>query len=126
MDIDDDLIRWLAELGFVAGGYGMIKQTDALVGALTTLRPDSERPYLIQALARINGQDAAEAERILREQALKANPNSAMAKACLGLALHVQGRINERDHLLNQVLTFNDDDEDAVNMARQLLETRPG
>lgn len=125
MDIDDDLVKLLAELGFIAGGYGMMEQTDAIVGALEALRPGSERPYLIQALALINLQDFAKAEHILREQALRANPDSAMATACLGLALHFQGRINERDRLLNVVLTASDDDQDAVAMARQLLATPP-
>ncbi|MDQ5910690.1 MAG: hypothetical protein QG599_2787 [Pseudomonadota bacterium] len=124
MDFDDDLIKLLAELGFIAGGYGMIQQTDAIVGALEALRPNSERPFLISALARLNLQDAAGAEHILREQALKANPDSAMAMAYLGLALHTQGRVNERDRILDDVLALADD-EDAMVMARQLRETPP-
>ena len=123
MNIDDDLVKLLAELGFMAGGHGMINQTDAIVGALEALRPGSERPYLIQALARVNLRDAAGAERILRERALKANPDSAMAKAYLGLALHAQGRISERDRALNEALAS--EDEDAVALARRLLETSP-
>ena len=126
MDIDDDLIKLLAELGFIAGGYGLIEQTDALVGALAALRPGSERPYLIQALARMNLQDAAGAEHILREQALRANPDSALAKAYLGMALHLQGRISERDRALNEALASGDADEDALTLARHLLETPPG
>ena len=123
MNIDDGLIKLLAELGFMAGGYGMINQTDAIVGALEALRPNSENPYLIQALARINLRDATGAERILRERALKINPDSAMAKAYLGLALHAQGRINERDQVLNEALASEDDD--AVALAQRLLETPP-
>lgn len=126
MDIDDDFIKLLAELGFMAGGYRLMAQTDAIVSALEVLRPGSERPYLIQALARINPQEAVNAERILREQALKANPDSAMAKACLGLALHVQGRMHERDQVLNEALAASDDDEDAASLARQVLQARPG
>ncbi|HOB61155.1 MAG TPA: HrpB1 family type III secretion system apparatus protein [Candidatus Competibacteraceae bacterium] len=123
MNMDDDLIKLLAELGFIAGGYGLIAQTDAIVGALEALRPDSERPYLIQALARINFRDAAGAERILREQALKLNPDSAMAKAYLGLALHVQGRINERDRILEEAIASGD--EEAAALAQRLSETPP-
>ena len=123
MNMDDDLIKLLAELGFIAGGYGLIAQTDAIVGALEALRPDSERPYLIQALARINFRDAAGAERILREQSLKLNPDSAMAKAYLGLALHVQGRINERDRILEEAIASGD--EEAAALAQRLSETPP-
>ena len=124
MSIDDDLIKLLAELGFMAGGHGMIAQTNAIVGALEALRPDSERPYLIQALAQMNVRDAAGAERVLRERALGVNADSAIAKAYLGLALHMQGRISERDQALNEVLAS--EDEDAVALALDLLEIPPG
>lgn len=125
MDIDDDLVRLLAELAFIAGGHGLIQQTEAIVDALTVLRPASERPYLILALARMNLGDAGGAERILREQALKACPTSSMALAYLGLALHQQRRIAERDHVLQAALDSQDDDEDAKRLARSLLNTAP-
>lgn len=125
MDIDDDFIKQLAELGFIAGGYGMLDQADAIVGALETLRPGSERPALIAAVTRLSLQDAPGAEQVLRERALKPNPNSGMVKAYLGLALHLQGRVNERDQILHEALALADD-EDAMTMARNLLNTRPG
>lgn len=125
MELDDSCIKLMAEIGFIAGGYGMLAETDAIAGALQVLRPESERPYLIQALARINAQDHGTAERILRDHALQINPKSAMAKSCLGLSLHFQGRIHERDLALQEVLDDNDDDEDARNLAQQLLQARP-
>ncbi|MEZ5581699.1 MAG: hypothetical protein R3F37_01950 [Candidatus Competibacteraceae bacterium] len=48
------------------------------------------------------------------------NPNSAMSKAFLGVALHMQGRANERDRMLNEVIVA-DDDQHAVKIARDLL-----
>lgn len=120
MDIDDDLVRVLAELAFIAGGYGLVAQSDAIAAGLEVIRPDSERPHLVRAITRLNLNDAASAEHILREQALKANPNSSMAKAFLGVALHMQGRINERDRMLTTV-TVADDDDDAVKIAQELL-----
>lgn len=125
MDIDEDLVRLLAELASIAGGRCLADQTEALVGALAVLRPDNERPYLIQALARLNLSDAEGAERILRDRALKANPASGMAMAYLGLVLHQQGRIAERDQVLRAALDSQDGDEDAARLARRLLSTAP-
>lgn len=120
MEIDDDLIKLLAELAFIAGGYGMVAQSDAIAAGLEAIRPDSERPHLVRAITRLNQKDAATAEHILREQALKVRPESAMAKAFLGVALHMQGRLSERDRTLKEVVAANDD-EDAVHIANDLL-----
>lgn len=120
MDIDDDLIKLLAELAFIAGGYSMVAQSDMIATGLEAIRPDSERPHLVRAITRLNLKDAVTAERILRDQALKIQPNSSMAKAFLGVALHMQGRLNERDRTLREV-TAAHDDEDAVQIANDLL-----
>jgi hypothetical protein len=120
MKIDDDVVKLLAELAFIAGGYGMAAQSDAIAAGLEALRPDSERPYLVRAITRLNQKDAVTAERILREQALKICPESVMAKAFLGVALHMQGRSSERDRILREVATAQDD-EDAVRIANDLL-----
>lgn len=126
MDIDEDLVRLLAELASIAGGRCLAEPTEALVGALAVLRPDSERPYLIQALACLNLGDAEGAERVLRDHALKINPAGGMAMAYLGLVLHQQGRIAERDQVLRAALDGEDGDEDAARLAHRLLNTAPG
>jgi predicted Zn-dependent protease len=120
MQIDDDTVKLLAEIALMAGGYGMTARADAIVVGLEQARPDNERPHLLRAITRLNAKDTATAERILREQALRVNPNSAMSKAFLGIALHMQGRTNERDRVLNEVIAA-DDDEEAVKIARDLL-----
>ena len=120
MDFDDDLIRLLAELGFIASGYGMIDKSDLIAAGLRSIRPQSEQPHLLQALTRIGRNEAEAAERILREQALKNQPDSSMAKAFLGVTLHMQGRMTERDRVLNDVVAVNDDT-DAVRIASDLL-----
>lgn len=126
MDIDDSSIKLLAELAFIAGERSMNDQTDQLVAALTVLRPTSERPYLIQALAKLAQGHAQDAERIVREQALNTNPNSALAQAYLGLILHQQGRAHERDHVLQAALAAQDSDADAAQLAQHLLTTPVG
>jgi hypothetical protein len=124
MNIDDNTIQQMAELAFIAGGYGMVAQSELIAAGLQTLRPDSERPQLIRAVTRLSVKDTVNAEQILRDGALKTNPNSTMAKAMLGLVLHVQGRTSERDRVLHEVTTVRDDD-DAVRIANDLLGTAP-
>lgn len=122
MNINDDLVRLMAELAFVAGDHRLTTQTASLVDALKILRPDSERPHLIQALVLLGQGDATGAERILRQQALITKPDSGMALAYLGLVLHQQGRMAERDRMLHMALASEDQDEDAMRLARSLLE----
>jgi len=89
---------------------------------LAKARPDSERPHVIRAVAHMKNQDVAGAERILRNSALKINPGSAIAKAFLGVALHRDGRMSERDQVLGEVISAADD-EDAVGIAKQFVNT---
>jgi len=110
----------LAEPAYIAGGYGLLEQVDAITGALAVLRPQSALPAVIRATARLNQEDYDQAERILRDEALSAEPDSAMAKAHLGLAMKLQGRTNESERLL-QSLTTDTDDPDAAVLASQVL-----
>ncbi len=121
MNIDEDIIPLLAELGFMAGGYRMDVEAELITNALALARPDSERPLIIKAFARLNAKDTAEAVRILQDQALKLNPESTLAKAFLGVALHKAGRLHERDRVLNEVIEAGDD-ESAVSFAQGLLQ----
>lgn len=119
MDMEEDTVKQLAELAFIAGGYGMLEQSDALVAGLAVVRPDSAQPYLIQAMTRLNAKDALGAEQLLRSRALQIEPDSSMAKALLGLALHMQGRSSERDRCLKEVMAVRDDKQ-AVEIAATL------
>nr|WP_295409538.1 HrpB1 family type III secretion system apparatus protein [uncultured Thiocystis sp.] len=121
--MDEDSIKLLAELALIAGGRGLIDHAEKMVAALVVLRPESERPYLIHALVRLGQRDADGAEYILRERALKANPNSTLALAYLGLALHQQGRANERNQILYAAINGQDGDEDALRLSQNLLAT---
>ena len=87
--------RLLAELSYIAAGYGLIGQVDAICGALAELRPDSVMPAVIRADARMTLQRYDDAERVLRDEALAREPANTMAKAHLGLVLRLQGRSSE-------------------------------
>jgi hypothetical protein len=105
----------------VAGGYHVAAEAEAIALALEQLRPDSERPLIVRAVNRLNANDTAGAIEVLRHQALKKNPHSPMAKALLGLVLHVDGRSAERDQLLGEVVAAGDD-AFAVALARRVLD----
>ena len=120
MDIDQELIELLAQVGLMAGAYCMAEEAEAITAVLENARPDSERPHIIRALTLINTRDPSGAARILRDKALKLNPSSSTAKTFLGMALHMEGRSSERDRVLTEVISANDD-ESAVTVARDLM-----
>jgi len=118
-------VSLLADLGFMAAGAGLRAQADAIAGALSALQPTNEHCFLISMYARLVSGEYEEAERVLREQALRLNPESSMAKAFLALALHLQGRMSERNQLIDQVLA--QDNASANALAKNLLdEPAPG
>jgi hypothetical protein len=119
--MNDQQIRLLAEVGFLAGGHRLSAQAEQISLALEQLRPDSEKPFLVRAMAQLNAQETDQAIRVLQEQALAKVPDSSIAKAFLGLAFHIAGRGNDKARILDEVLSA-DDDEDAVALARSLLE----
>lgn len=112
--------RLLAELSYIAAGYGLIGQVDAICGALAELRPDSVMPAVIRADARMTLQRYDDAERVLRDEALAREPANTMAKAHLGLVLRLQGRSSEGGRLLREVAD-SADDADAVALAQRAL-----
>lgn len=120
MELDEAIVKLLGELAFIAGGYGMIAESSVIVDGLQKVRPGSAQPYLIQAMTQLNASRADEAERVLRENALTLEPDSSMAKALLGVALHMQGRLRERDDILSKVISSGDEDEHALNIAKDL------
>ena len=113
--------RLLAELAYIAAGYGLIGQVDAICGALAELRPDSTMPAVIRADARMNLRRYDDAEHILRDEALAREPNNAMAKAHLGLVLRLQGHSSAGERLLREVAD-SAADADAAMMARRVLD----
>lgn len=123
MDIDQELIQLLAQLGLMAGAYRMAAEAEEITAVLEKARPDSEKPHIIRALTLINARDPVGATRILREKALKLNPDSATAKTFLGLALHMEGRSSERDQILTEVISAHDD-EASVTVAKDLMNKR--
>jgi hypothetical protein len=122
MEIDTKLIRLLMEVGYLAGGHGFFKESETIFEGLKAVRSESEYPIIGLAITKMNAKKNDEAVEILREQALKLNPDSDMAKCFLGLSLKLSGMNHESRKVLEDVVE-NGNSEEAVNMARSFLET---
>ncbi len=120
MDIDKQLVQQLTEIGFMAGGYGLLTESQRIVAGLKAIRPQSEFPFIVEAVTQLNANQAEAAMILLRDQALPLNPNSSMTKCFLGFACKRAGRGQESEQWLKQVVETNDDAE-ATALAQALL-----
>lgn len=121
MSISSELSRRLAEIGFMAGGYGLTPQSRVIFEGLQAALPDSEYPLIGLALNHINTGKPGEAVKILQDQALKKHPDSALVHAFLALALRLAGHTQAAEREIQQVLERNDlDDPQATALAQSL------
>ena len=121
MEIDAQLTKLLMEVGYLAGGYGFVSESEKIFNGIAAVRPESEYPYIGLAVTCLNANMNEAAVEILRTRALKANPDSDLAKSFLGLALKLAGMNAESQKVLQEVVD-NGGAEEAVNMAKSLLE----
>jgi hypothetical protein len=121
MDVDSKSLQLLMELGFLAGGYGYMHEAEVIFEGLKAIRPENESPLIGLAFARMNNNQMEDSIRILETEALRVNPNSDLARAFLGFALKLTGRVEQSHVLLKQVVERNRD-QAAVNMAKGILE----
>ncbi len=120
MEIPQQSVQDLMEVGYLAGGYGYFKEAVTIFDGLAAVRPDSEYPHIGLAMTQLGMKQSEEAVRILRDHALPKNPDNSLTKAFLGLALMQAGLNGESENVLNQVIDANQN-ETAVELARNLL-----
>ena len=120
MDISSDWVRRIGEIGFMAAGYGMTPQAEALFQGLDAVRPEAEYGAIGRAFLAMTQNQFDEAARLLRDEALKRNPQSHEAQALLGLALRQAGRNAEAEGLL-KTLVEQAPDSDGARLAEALL-----
>ena len=123
MDIEEDLVKLLAELAFVAGGHAMVGQAETIAAGLKALRPQSALPDVVRAAALLSVRDLESAERVLRQDALQTDPADQTAKAHLALVLRLQHRAGESERIVDEILAAGDDP-DAVAMAEHIRALR--
>lgn len=120
MELPANLLKTLTEIGLAAGGYGLKAEAERIFTAVQLLRPESDTAYIGLAVAQLGAGQYDQAATILRDQALKTQPDSSLAKSFLGLALKQAGRNAEADKVLNEVVAANDHPQ-AVALAQTLL-----
>jgi hypothetical protein len=100
--LDSDEIRLLHEVGLLAGACADIQSARAIFGALELFRPGSCFPYVGLAMAQINRQEHRDAL-VTLDRGLMMNDDEGRRRilhAYRALALHLSGRIAERDRAI--------------------------
>jgi len=119
-EIATSTLKLLMECGYLAACEGRTQDAVIVFEGIQAVRPSSELPAVGQGFAYLNAGQFPQAVAVLKNEALKRNPESSSAKAFLGIALKNLGYHDEADRLLAQVIESNDD-EAAVRLAKQLI-----
>lgn len=114
------LLQRLMEIGYLATGSGMHTEAEAIFDSICALRPESELPIIGLAVMEMNRGEPLRAGHLLRDRALRLNPESALAKSFLGFSLRLAGSNQEGMRVLEEVIGGPHDDV-AVAMAESLL-----
>ena len=120
MDEHSDTLRLLTEIGYAAAQQGLGRQAEPIFQALALCRPESAAAAVGRALVALNRGQAEEAARLLKQDGLKAEPDSRSTKAILGLALRLAGLNHESQRVLEALLAEEEADNSA-KLARELL-----
>ncbi len=107
----------LAELGYLACTQAAFSDSEVLLDGLVELEPSSSA-YVLRGGLEVGRRQFQSAENFYRN-AVEADPDSDVAKACLAESLLLQKRFREGERLLNQVIESGRE-ETAVAMARAL------
>ena len=122
--IDSELVRLLMRAGYAAAWNGLHQEAIAIFDGVGAVRPESELPVIGAAVVALLSGHYEVAVKTLREGALDLNPDSALARAHLGVALRLHGDEDEGRALLHDVATQTVDP-DAAIMARNVLAMTP-
>ncbi|HSI83001.1 MAG: HrpB1 family type III secretion system apparatus protein [Candidatus Methylacidiphilales bacterium] len=117
---DTETVQLLMEAAYTAVGAGLTERANAVFAGLRALRPESEIPVIGQAVALMNSGSLVDATRVLEDEALVINPNSAMARAFLGLTLHLQG-LGAQSRMALETVISEDTDPAATALAQSIL-----
>ncbi|WP_068310256.1 tetratricopeptide repeat protein [Polycladidibacter hongkongensis] len=97
-DFSGEMVRTLAEIGFIAVSYGRSEQAQAIFEAFLVMRPESEAGLLGLSLVAMVKGDVDEALKLL-EQA----PPSDTIQTYKGLALLRKGEREQAEEILREI-----------------------
>jgi len=118
-EVEPELLRLLLRLGYMAAWQGWQREAVAIFQAVRAARPQSELPAIGAAVLAMMAGNSELAVQMLREEALRLNPDSDYAKAHLGCALRLNGQDEEGLKLLTD-LEQNSTEPSVREMAQNL------
>lgn len=118
--VSAEILRKLADIGFMATSGGLFKQAECIFKAIKLNRKDSILPFIGEALNLINMNRSEEALALIEKKALVLEPDNGVLHSIKAMALMFMGRNSESENCLNEVIRANADN-DATNLAENLL-----
>ncbi|WP_185961329.1 tetratricopeptide repeat protein [Telmatospirillum sp. J64-1] len=114
----------MTEIGFLAAGTGQAEQAQIILEGVQVMRPGHGQAFIGMAMAHLNAGRAAEAVRVLQQEALPkvVAEDQDMLKAFLALALKLDGRPREAGEVLD-ALDGEARDEAAIKLAAAIRES---
>lgn len=124
VEFPPELVRLLTEIGYLAAGSGRTAQALTIMEGLKVMRPRRAAAYIGVALAHMNAGQAAQAVRVLRDEALPvvAPEDADIVRAFLALALRLDGRPRECAEVLD-LIPADSGDREAARLAASLRES---
>ena len=118
--ISAEILRKLADIGFMATSGGFFRQAESIFKAIELNKKNNVLPYMGMALNLMNMEKGQEALDILEKKALKIEPDNHVLQAFKAMALMLLGRNSESETCLNGIVAKSTDDL-AQNLAKNLL-----
>ena len=118
--ISAEILRKLADIGFMATSGGFFSQAQNIFGAIELSSKENIVPYIGMAINMMNMSKSQDALDLLEKKALPLEPDNQVLHAFKGMALMLLGRNCESEKCLNNVLT-SDPDSVTSNLAQGLL-----
>ena len=120
LEVPTEIVKLLMEIGYIAVGQGLYRESRAIFEALRRARENSEYPLIGLAVCELNAGQGDVALKLL-EEAENLNSENYLIKSFKGLAYKVMGEIFKAKEVLEDVLS-NTEQKDALNLARALLD----
>ncbi len=124
VQIDSELVRLLMRVGYTAAWNGLHQEALSIFEGVGAVRSENEVPMIGASVVAMLAGHYDVAVTTLREGALTLNPDSALARAHLGVALRLRGDEDAGLTLLQEVAAQTTDP-DAATMARNVAKLSP-
>lgn len=119
MQVDRNILRKMAETGFVAVEQGYVQDARKIVESLRAVRPESPVPYVIESALELRCNNPGKAVDLLKKEAIPRAQDDAQIEAILGFTLAKAGLNHESETVLKRVLQKKDSQ--AIAVAEGLL-----